>query len=125
MSVLSAALLMRLQVTLLLGLAGLFIVMPTLAIRLLGLPPASSVWPRLFGGALLGMATAIVAQDLRWTSSGLGIGGSVAINLVLAFTLASVLAVGAPMPTRRGRLVGWLLALAFAGLAFTQIAFAT
>jgi hypothetical protein len=125
MPTLSAALLMRVEVALLIGLGLFLVALPTFTIRLLGMPPAPPFWPRLLGSTWLGLALAILAQDLRWTATGLGLGGVIAVNLVTGFALISMLAIGAPMPTRRGRLLAWLLAALFTALGFTQIAFAT
>jgi hypothetical protein len=99
---------------------------PMLLNAALGLPHAgSSLWPRLFGGALLGIAIATAAGIAGWTKSGLGLGGHVAVNITIALTVLSMLVLGPTAPTRRGRGFLWLLALALLALAFVEIAHAT
>ena len=109
------------------GVLGLALLLaPILTIRLLGLPSAGlSFWPRLSGGLLIGMALATAAGGMGWTASGLGLGGRVAINVVLAFVVAAMLVNGPAIPTRRGRVLLWLLTLALSTLALVEIAWAT
>ncbi len=122
----TAALLANIQLIVFAVLAALLLLVPSLAIRALGLPAAPHpFWPRLVGALLVGMIVSTLAADQRWTTSGLGLGGYIAINFVIAFTLISQLVVGADMPTRRGRFLLWCLALLLAVLAFAEIAIAT
>lgn len=123
----TAALLLKAQLALIAALVVLLVGMPLMTIRLLGLPAAATAfWPRLAGGLLLAIGVAALATDQGWVKAGtgLGIGGFVAINLSFAFVLVSQLALGAPVPSRRGRIVLWLLAALFAILGFSEIAFA-
>jgi hypothetical protein len=122
----SAASLLSLHVVLFGALAALLLVLPSLTLRALGLPSSGEpVWPRLTGALLAGIAIAVVAANQGWTRSGLGLGGLVAIDLVVAFTLVSALAFGTAAPTRRGRLFLWSLALVLALVGFVSIAIAT
>lgn len=123
----TAAFLLKLQLAIYAALAFLLLATPSIAVRVLGLPAAApAFWARLSGGFFLAIGIAAIASDQGWTKAGtgLGIGGFIAINLTLAFVLASLLAVGAQVPTRRGRAVLWLLVIVMAALGFTQIAFA-
>lgn len=123
---LTAALLLKVHLALYALLIVLLLFIPSLTIRALGLPPApAAFWPRLVGGLLLAISVAAIASDQGWMKpgTGIGIGAFVAINLTLAFVLASLLAVGGQVPTRRGRAVLWLLAIVMAALGFTEIAF--
>ncbi len=125
MTTLNATLLLRLELAVLVSIAFLFLAIPNTTIRILGLPTAgASFWPRLVGAAFLGMAVAAVATDQAWTKSGLGIGGFVAINLTFSFVLMSLLVVGPSIPTRRGKVILWILATFIATLGFVQIAYA-
>ena len=122
----SATQLLRIELGVLATLAVLLLVIPAITIRVAGLPPAASnFWPRLFGGAVAGLIIATIAGDQGWTRSGIGLGAFIAINLTLAFTLASILVAGQPVPTRRGRVVLWVLTVVLAALGFVQIAYAT
>lgn len=124
---LTAALLLKVQLALYAALVVLLLLFPSVTARVLGLPTAvPAFWPRLTGGLLLAVAVAAVASDQGWMKpgTGLGIGGFIAINLMFAFVLASLLVAGNQVPTRRGRFALWVLAVAMAALGFTQIAFA-
>jgi len=124
---LTAALLLKVQLAIYAVLVVLLLFIPSITLRVLGLPAAvPAFWPRLTGGLLLAIAVAAVASDQGWmkAGTGLGIGGFIAINLTLAFVLASLLVAGNQVPTRRGRFALWMLAAVMAALGFTQIAFA-
>jgi hypothetical protein len=104
----------------------LLIALPQLLIKTLGLPPAgSSYWPRLLGGLLVGCAIATFANIAGWTKSGIGLGGHIAINVVFALTVISMLVLGPNPPTRRGQAFLWLLALYLLGLTLVEISHAT
>jgi hypothetical protein len=78
---------------------------PGVIIRLLGLAPsAGGFWPRLLGTTLLGMALATTLQARAINASGLGLAGSVAINLTVAVMIIALLILGQAAPTRRGRI---------------------
>lgn len=125
---LTAALLLKIQLAVVAILVVLLLAIPLITIRVLGLPPAATgFWPRLVGGLLLALGIAAIVTDQGWTKAGtgLGIGAFIAIDLTAAFVLASLLVTGAgQVPTRRGRLTLWLLALVLAALGFAEIAFA-
>ncbi len=124
---LTVAFLLKLQLAIYAVLVVLLLFIPALTVRVFGLPAAvPAFWPRLTGGVLLAVAVAAVASDQGWmkAGTGLGIGGFIAINMTLAFVLASMLVAGNQVPTRRGRVVLWLLVLMMAALGFTEIAFA-
>lgn len=124
---LTAALLLKLQLAMYAALVALLLLVPLVAIRILGLPPATTgFWPRFVGGLLLAIGVAAIATDQGWMKpgTGLGIGGFVAINLMSAFVIASLLVTGNQVPSRRGRIALWLLAIALTALGFAEIAFA-
>jgi hypothetical protein len=107
------------------GFAALLLIAPTLSIRTLGLPAAEpSFWPRVCGALMGGIAFAIAAVGLNWTSTGIGLGGAIAIDVTLAVTLLSTLVIGPTAPTRRGRLLLWVLVLALVALALVSVAYA-
>lgn len=124
---LTVAFLLKLQLAIYAALIFLLLFIPLITVRVLGLPVATTgFWPRLAGGQLLALAIAAVATDQGWmkAGTGLGIGGFIAINLTLAFIVASLLVTGGQVPTRRGRVALWLLAVVMAALGFSEIAFA-
>jgi len=112
--------------TLVKAVSGLaLLVLPGVAIRLLGLPPAQSVlWPRLLGAVLLGIAGAAFVEGAWSGSRGIGVAGLVLVNLSMAAALAITALSGAPAPTRRGRLLLWLVAAALFVGALIEIAYA-
>lgn len=122
----SAATLLRFEVALLLTIAFILMAMPAVTIKALGLPSAGSTfWPKLLGGVILGQAVATLAFDQGWIKAGLGsgFGGFVAMNLTTAFVLATLLVVGQPIPSTRGRILLWCVAGGLAVLGFVQIAY--
>lgn len=124
---LTVAFLLKLQLAIYAALVFLLLAIPLITVRVMGLPAAATgFWPRLVGGLLLAQGAAALATDQGWmkAGTGLGLGGFIVLNLTLAFVLASLLVVGSQVPTRRGRVVLWLLAIVFATLGFTEIAFA-
>ena len=124
---LTVAFLLKLQLAIYAALVFLLLVIPLMTVRVMGLPAAATGFcPRLVGRLLLALGAAALATDQGWmkAGTGLGLGGFIVINLTLAFVLASLLVVGSQVPTRRGRVVLWLLAIVFATLGFTEIAFA-
>jgi hypothetical protein len=135
MTSITAAHLLRLELVFLITFALLLLATPSTTIRVLGLPPAgSSFWPRLAGALLLGLAMAVIATDQGWLTvstakgplaTGIGLGAFVAINLTLAFVLMSMLVAGAALPTRRGKVFLWGVALLSALLGFVEIAYVT
>ena len=106
---------------------GLFLVLvPGLTIRFLGLPRSgTNFWPRLLGAVLLGLAMAAVLEGTLRAQGGLGLAGSIAINLCVAIILGSSLILGKTAPTRRGRLILWLLLILLTLSSLAELAFAT
>lgn len=108
--------------TLLKGTAGLALFLAPLTLaKLFGLPSVQdSLWMRLLGALLLGVAMAIFLQGTRYTSQGIGLAGLLAINLVSAGALAALLLANSAASTRRGRLILWLLTGLLLILAFGE-----
>lgn len=99
------------------------LIMPVTAARVLGLPlPQALLWPRLLGAMLIGMAGATLLEGAASSSTGLGPGGLVLINLATAGTLISLLVLERASQTRRGKLFLWALALSLISLAVLEIA---
>jgi hypothetical protein len=120
----TAALLLRLEVGISLAAAVLLLAIPNTSLRIAGLPATNPFWPRLLGGTFLGLVLAALATDQGWTKSGLGLGGFAALNLTLAFVLATLLFAGPAQTTKRAKVILWLITAALAVLGFTEIAFA-
>ncbi len=111
------------------GSLGLIMLLtPLTAARVVGLPHgASPFWPRLFGAALLAITAAIAVEgysehipntpDVR----GLGLGGAIAINFVTLLALIGAL-VFRGVPSRRGKLLLWVISLFIVFLMLLEIA---
>ena len=108
------------------ALALLALLFPHLFPRALGWAPAGSdaYWPRIAGSLFAGIAAATALPLWGYTreGSGLGLAGHVAINVILAFVLLSLVIVGPTLSNRRGRVFALLLAIGFAILALLEIA---
>lgn len=113
--------------TLIKGSVGLLLlVAPAFSARLSGLPrvEGATLWPRLLGAALVGIAAAAFIEARVPATHGLGIGGLVAINLVAAFVVFSALVMKAGAPTWRGRMLLWLTIGLLLLLALIEISYA-
>jgi hypothetical protein len=101
------------------------LVLPVAAARVLGLPlPQATLWPRVLGGLLIGMAGATMLEGSVAGSQGLGLGGLVIINLATAATLAALLVLERASQTRRGRLFLWAIVVWLVALSLLEIAVA-
>lgn len=114
------------EATIRLALGALLLVLPNTTLRAAGLVQGpSTFWPRLTGALLTGLAAAAFVEVRLPDSRGLGLYGSIAINVVAALSLMGMLIMGAAAPTRRGRLLLWgavglLMTLALVGIAETR-----
>jgi hypothetical protein len=98
-------------------------VAPRTLARLLGLPSADQpFWPRLLGALLIGLAAASLLEARM--QGGLGLAGSIAVNLAGAAMIGALLILGRAGNTRRGRLLLWLIAGALVVLGLVEIAHA-
>lgn len=100
---------------------------PNAVTRLFGWTPSpASLWPRIAGATLAGLAVATTATLAGWSRTalegGLGLAGHASINFVIGFVLLSMAVVGPDMPTRRGRWVAVVLAMTLIVLALIEIA---
>ena len=99
------------------------LVAPVTLSRLLGLPlPGASLWPRLLGAVLCGLAAATFIEGTRPNAGSLGLVGCIAINLTAAALLAVVTGLGMGAETRRGRVVLWGLVALLIILVLFEIA---
>jgi hypothetical protein len=99
-------------------------VAPRTLARLLGLPSADQpFWPRLLGALLIGLAAASLLEARM--QGGLGLAGSIAVNLAGAAMIGALLILGRAGNTRRGRLLLWLIAGALVVLGLVEIAYAS
>ncbi len=97
---------------------------PLTVIKILGLPKAETAfWPRLLGAVLLGLAVATYMENSVKLGHGLGLGGSLVINLAGGLTIAALLFMKQAGDTVRGRVVLWAVSLALMGLALVEIAY--
>lgn len=103
----------------------LLLTAPLMLAGILGLQrPANGFWPRLLGALLVGLAAATFIEARLPGSRGLGLAGSLVINLVGAGVVAAELVMGSAAPSGRGRLVLWLLVLLLALLSVAEIMYA-
>ncbi|MDX2258165.1 MAG: ABC transporter permease [Hyphomicrobiaceae bacterium] len=111
--------------TLLKGAGGaVLLLLPLTAAQVLGLPkPRSGLWPRLLGAVLLGLAAATYMEGAAQGSRGLGLAGAIAINLVAAAVITTLLVLEGAAETVRGRLILAILAGLLVLLALVEIAF--
>jgi hypothetical protein len=99
--------------------------LPLTTARLLGLPAGTSgFWPRLLGAILIGLAGASFIEGSTAGSNGLGLGGSVTVNLASAGMLIALLVLGRAAALSRGRAILWGVAIALLVLSLLEIAVA-
>lgn len=90
------------------GLALLLI--PGTLAKAFGLPrDPSGFWPRLLGATLIGLAAATFIEGWVRNTHGLGLAGALSINLAMAGGIMALLLLGKAAPTRRGRVLLWLI----------------
>lgn len=96
---------------------------PLTTLSLAGLDrPASGFWPRLLGSLLLGMALGVwIGIQFPNAHGAIGPAGLVPLNLAAAAALLAPLVMGSAAPTRRGKLLVMLAAIALLALAFIEI----
>lgn len=93
--------------------------------RLLGLPSANDpFWPRLLGAVLIGLAAASLIEGRNPGAGGLGLAGSIAVNLASAVAIIALLVLGQAGTTKRGRLLLALTATLLVLLSLVEIAHA-
>ncbi len=99
------------------------VLVPGLVIKILGLPPAErNFWPRALGAVLLGLAAGTFIEGSLENARGLGLAGSVAINLVAAAVLGSLATLRLGPTTQRGQAVLWALVVVLIVLSLFEIA---
>ena len=95
---------------------------PRTLAKMLGLPSADEpFWPRLLGGTLIGLATAILVELRLQPGRSLGLTGIVAINLCVAVVLGGLVILGKAGSTRRGRASVGLAAVVLTLIALVAI----
>lgn len=115
--------LLWIEIALKAGTGFLLLLMPRLVARGLALPaPVEPFWARLLGGVLVGLAVAIVLEGQLASRNGLGLAGSMAINLVAATTLMALLILGTIATPRRGRALLWLIVVLLWALSLVELA---
>jgi hypothetical protein len=101
------------------------VIAPRMLARLLGLPSADDrFWPRLLGGVLIGLAVASMIEGRSPGAGGLGLSGSIAINLAGAAMIGALLILHRAGNTKRGRLLLSLLVALLVLLSLIEIAHA-
>jgi hypothetical protein len=96
---------------------------PRTLARLFGLPSADQpFWPRLLGALLIGLGIASLLEVRM--QGGLGLAGSIAVNLASAAMIGALLVLGRAGRTMRGRFLLWVAAAALVILSLVEIAYA-
>ena len=104
---------------LLLG-AGL-ITFPPAIVRALGLPETkATIYPRVFGGVLIGIAIALLVEAVVPALGGLGLGGAIAINLSGAVVVSGCLISHMGDITATGRTVLWTVVVVLTVLSAVE-----
>jgi hypothetical protein len=99
----------------------LLLLLPLSTLRLFGLPrPDTGFWPRLCGALLVGIAASTFIEGASF-GHGLGLGGSILINLVGVAVLGTLLVSSGAPPTLRGRLAVWLTVCALVILSLLEM----
>ena len=107
------------------GVGLVLVLFPRTLARVLGLPVVTETfWPRLLGATLLGLAVATVIETHLPGRNGLGLAGHIALNLIGALAIVSLLILGRAGTLRRGRVLLWIVAAAMALLALVELAWA-
>lgn len=102
---------------------AVLVLIPGLVIKVLGLPPAErNFWPRAVGALLLGLGAGSFIEGSLGSARGLGLAGSVAINLVSAAVLGSVATLRLGPQTQRGQATLWALVVLLIVLSLFEIA---
>ena len=104
-------------------LPGKDLLQPALPLRLIldPLAPTTTLYPRIFGGVLIGIAIALALEAVAPAYGGLGLGGAVAINLSGALVVIGCLVSHQPRLALRGRLVLWIVVAILAALSAVEL----
>ena len=115
--------LLWIEIVLKTSVGALLFLVPRATAKALGLPPvAQSFWPRLVGGALLGIAAAVALGTWLGRPGGLGLAGAVAINLTAAVVIVAELSLAKDGMAKRGRVLSWLAAGGLGLLGLVELA---
>lgn len=105
-----------------LALGTLLLFYPDRLVEGLGLPRvASSFWPSILGGVLIGIGVALLVERTGRRSRGLGIEGAIAINLCGAGVLVGWLLVAPQAIPVRGRYTLWTVAILVIGIGLVEL----
>lgn len=97
---------------------------PLTVCRVFGLPrPTSGFWPRTLGAVLIGHAGGLFLEGAVSNVHGIGLGGSLIVNLATAGVIAAQLILNAAGTSRRAKFLLWLLVFALFALSLAELAF--
>ena len=103
---------------------GLLAFPPTI-VRGLGLPETkATLYPRVFGGVLVGIAIALAIEAMVPSLGGLGVGGAIAINLSGAAVLSGCLVGRAGDIAVKGQFVLWAVVISLIVLSAVELSVA-
>ncbi|MBS0250415.1 MAG: ABC transporter permease [Proteobacteria bacterium] len=109
------------------GVTGVILIaVPLISLGLVGIEkPSNGFWPRLTGALTLAVAVSIwIGLTYPEARGSIGPAALVPINLISAAMLIAALVMGAAAPTRRGKLIVAVGAVALLTLGFLEIAHA-
>jgi hypothetical protein len=103
----------------------LLLLYPQGLVEALGLPPvATTFYPRVLGGVLIGIGIALLVSH-RGGAQGLGLDGAIAINLCGAGVVAGWLIAAPETISPRGRITLWIIALLVFGIGLIELRYRT
>ena len=95
---------------------------PPALIRALGLPETgATLYPRVFGGVLIGIAIALLVEVMVPALGGLGLGGVIVINLCGAAVVGSYLVSRSIDIADRGRFLLWTVVIVLLALSAVEL----
>lgn len=114
------------EITIKAAIGIVLLLVPLSALALAGIQkPDTGLWPRLVGALTLAVAASIwIGLQYPETRGSIGPAALVPINLFSAAVLIAALVLGSAAPTRRGKFIVIVGAIALVALAFLEIAHA-
>ena len=95
---------------------------PPAIVRALGLPETkATIYPRVFGGVLIGIAIALVVEAMVPAFGGLGLGGAIAINVSGAAVVSGCLISRPGDIAATGRFVLWTVVVVLIVLSAVEL----
>ena len=98
------------------------LVFPPALVRALGLPETrATLYPRVFGGVLIGIGIALLVEAMVPALGGLGLAGAIAVNLCGAAVVGGCLFSRAIDISETGRFVLWTVVVVLLALSAVEL----